>query len=80
MNQRLLMVTVAVVSAAANAHVVWQVGQKDGTGNAHAVQAPKFFGCYAEFKPAAIPSTSISTLSKCWRSDVHPLRDECCDA
>ena len=37
MNHRLLMAAAVAFAVSANAHVVWQIGQKDGAGNEFAL-------------------------------------------
>ena len=43
----MLMVAVATVAVAAHAHVVWQIGQKDGTGNEFAL-APRGYNDFLQ--------------------------------
>ena len=47
MKYRMLMVAVATVAVAAHAHVVWQIGQKDGTGNEFAL-APRGYNDFLQ--------------------------------
>ena len=69
MNQRLLMAAVAVISVAAHAHVVWQIGQQDGTGNEFALArttppAPTST-CRRSFSTENLRTPSSSTPAKC---------------
>ena len=45
--QRFLMVAVAAASVSASAHVVWQIGVKDGTGNEFAL-APRGYNDFLQ--------------------------------